>query len=86
MRGRCAGHEGEDEQHPRMPRSGWSEGLRSVLEGENGIRVVGEASSAEEALALSRKLRPGVVVLDNRLPNRDGLTGSGSPAVDRDRA
>jgi DNA-binding NarL/FixJ family response regulator len=50
------------------------EGLRSVLEGENGIRVVGEASSAEEALALSRKLRPGVVVLDNRLPDRDGLT------------
>ena len=50
------------------------EGLRSVLEGENGIRVVGEASSAEEALALARKLRPRVVILDNQLPDRDGLT------------
>jgi two-component system response regulator DevR len=49
------------------------EGLQSLLEGENGIRVVGEASSAEEALALARKLHPGVVVLDNRLPDRDGL-------------
>jgi len=49
------------------------EGLRSVLEGERGIRVVGEAGSAEEALALARKLRPQVVILDNRLPDRDGL-------------
>jgi two-component system, NarL family, response regulator DevR len=49
------------------------EGLRALLEAETGIRVVGDASSAEEALALARKLRPDVVVLDNRLPDRDGL-------------
>lgn len=49
------------------------EGLRSLLEGENGIRVVGEAGSAEEALALTRKLHPRVVILDKQLPDRDGL-------------
>jgi two-component system, NarL family, response regulator DevR len=49
------------------------EGLRSVLEAESGIRVVGEAGSAEEALALARKLHPHVVILDNQLPDRDGV-------------
>jgi two-component system response regulator DevR len=49
------------------------EGLRTLLDGESGLRVVGEAGSAAAALALARKLRPGVVVLDIRLPDRDGL-------------
>jgi two-component system response regulator DevR len=49
------------------------EGLRAVLGAEEGIRVVGEAGTAREALALAGKLRPGVVVLDNRLPDRTGL-------------
>jgi two-component system, NarL family, response regulator DevR len=49
------------------------EGLRTLLDGESDLRVVAEASSAGEALALARKLRPGVIVLDNRLPDRDGL-------------
>jgi DNA-binding NarL/FixJ family response regulator len=49
------------------------EGLRTLIDAESGLRVVGEASTAEEALALARKLRPGVIVLDNRLPDRDGL-------------
>jgi DNA-binding NarL/FixJ family response regulator len=48
------------------------EGLRPLLDGESDLGVVGKGSSAAEALALARKLRPGVV-LDNRLPDRDGL-------------
>jgi DNA-binding NarL/FixJ family response regulator len=49
------------------------EGLRALLDAEEGLVVVGEAGTAEETLALVSKLRPGVVVLDNRLPDRDGL-------------
>jgi two-component system response regulator DevR len=49
------------------------EGLRTLLDAEEGVRVVGEARRADEALALAAKLRPGVVVLDIGLPDRGGL-------------
>ena len=49
------------------------QGLRTLIDLEDGFHVGGEAKTAAEALALARKLRPAVVVLDNRLPDRDGL-------------
>jgi DNA-binding NarL/FixJ family response regulator len=47
-------------------------GLRSVLERENGIAVVGEADTAERAAVMARKLQPDVVVLDLLLPRKSG--------------
>ena len=49
------------------------DGLRALLERENGITVVGEAADGPSALALARKLRPDVVILDISLP---GLSGT----------
>jgi len=49
------------------------EGLRALLV-EEGIEVVGEAGSAKEALRLAADLAPDVVVLDIRLPDRDGVS------------
>lgn len=49
------------------------EGLRSLLEAEPGMAVVAEASSADEALAVARRHRPDVVVVDNKMPGGDGL-------------
>jgi DNA-binding NarL/FixJ family response regulator len=48
------------------------EGLRSMLS-DDGIEVVGEAGSAEEALGCCAELFPDVVLLDVQLPGKDGL-------------
>jgi len=49
------------------------EGLRTLLDAEPDLDVVGEAATGHEGLALARHLRPHVVVLDARLPDRLGL-------------
>ena len=48
-------------------------GLRSLLEVEGDIEVVGEASTAEEAVTRGVALGPDVAVLDVRLPDGDGI-------------
>ena len=41
-------------------------GFRRMLEDEEDIRVVGEASDGEEAIKLARSLKPQVIVMDSR--------------------
>ena len=47
-------------------------GLRSRLEREAGIAVVGEAETAERAVVMARKLQPDLIVLDLLLPRKSG--------------
>jgi len=49
-------------------------GVRDMLEAEPDITVVGEAGTAESALARIPAVRPDVAVLDVRLPDGDGVT------------
>lgn len=49
------------------------QGLRSRLEQEDDIAVVGEFASAEEALSAPMDGEPSVIVLDIRLPGMSGL-------------
>ena len=46
-------------------------GYRALLEAGGEISVVGEASTGEEAVALTRRLRPDVVLIDATLPGLD---------------
>jgi DNA-binding NarL/FixJ family response regulator len=48
-------------------------GFRMILEEEPGISVVGEASNADEAVALASRLNPDVVLMDVRMPGTDGI-------------
>jgi DNA-binding NarL/FixJ family response regulator len=48
-------------------------GFRRMLEDEEDINVVGEASDGEEAVKLARSLKPRVVIMDCALPGISGL-------------
>ena len=48
-------------------------GLRSLVESSDRIRVVGEAGDGEEAERVVRETVPDVVLLDVRMPRRDGV-------------
>lgn len=49
-------------------------GLVALLSQQPGLEVVGQASSAEEGLKLVEDLRPDLVVMDVRLPGKDGIS------------
>jgi DNA-binding NarL/FixJ family response regulator len=49
-------------------------GVRELLEAESDIPVVGEAGTAQAALARIPALRPDVAILDIRLPDGDGVS------------
>ena len=49
------------------------EGLRALLEHEDDIEVIGEAQTGRQAVKLTSKLRPDVVVMDIAMPLLNGL-------------
>jgi DNA-binding NarL/FixJ family response regulator len=48
-------------------------GLRMILEAEEDIQVIGEASSGFEAVAATKRLDPDVVLMDVQMPAQNGL-------------
>lgn len=51
-------------------------GLQSSLEFDSNIDVVGEGSDGDEAIALARELVPDVMLMDIRMPVRDGISAT----------
>jgi DNA-binding NarL/FixJ family response regulator len=51
-------------------------GFRRILEDDNGIEVVGEACTGDEAIELARRLRPRVIVMDCAMPGLSGVAAA----------
>lgn len=49
------------------------QGLKTLLELEGGITVVGQASNGPEAIRLAKQLQPDVVLLDINMPGMNGV-------------
>jgi two-component system invasion response regulator UvrY len=48
-------------------------GFRKILEDEQNVSVIGEASNGEEALAFTQEHHPDLVLLDISMPGENGL-------------
>ena len=57
-------------------------GFRALLDAQDDIEVVGEAADGDGALAITRRERPDVVLMDIRMPGTDGLAATRAIGAD----
>ena len=48
-------------------------GLKSLIAGDPYMQLVGEATDGEEAVAMAKKLKPDLIIMDLIMPRKDGI-------------
>jgi two-component system nitrate/nitrite response regulator NarL len=49
------------------------DGLRKLLDGADDVQIIGEASNGNECVKMLARLKPDILLLDLRMPEKDGL-------------
>jgi len=49
------------------------DGLRKLFDGSDEVAIIGEASNGNECIKMLAKLKPDILLLDLRMPEKDGL-------------
>lgn len=60
-------------------------GLRALIADEPDLELAGEAADGDQAVELCRQLRPDLVILDVRMPRKDGLAATRAIKLDAPR-
>src|SRR3990172_2199747 len=53
-------------------------GIRALLEKAGDFHVLGEASDGQEAIELTKDLKPDVLIMDIMMPRMNGIQAAGS--------
>jgi DNA-binding NarL/FixJ family response regulator len=60
------------------------QGLKQILELENDITVIAQASNGEEAIKIARECKPDIILMDINMPNTNGLQAIKELKQDKD--